>query len=411
MPLAALVVSHRTATSDDIAAASVRPVRDVVRDLLDAGAVEVFALQTCTRVEVYVVAEDAELDRLLDRLAIAGDRLDEDEALDHILEVAAGLDSIVIGEDGVLGQLRRAVADARAVGGIGPVLDTVCTKAIRVGERVRSETAINEGVTSLASAAVRLASEGCALADATALVIGAGETGERACRALADAGVGRLLIANRTRARAETLAPLVGGEVVDFAAVEELLPSVDLVVTATGSPTPILHAGMLATETGTVVIDLAQPRDVALDVRTLSSVTLHDLDTLRVVTRETRASRAAAAADAEAIVHEERARLADQLRELAADETLGAVYRHAEAVKRDALDTALSKLDLTATQEATLSAFADALVAEVLATPTRNIRAAARDGDERTLALARELFGIDEERNEAVAAIADALAD
>ncbi|WP_435194029.1 glutamyl-tRNA reductase [Natronomonas sp. EA1] len=410
MALAARVVSHRTGTSDDVAAASDRPTRSLVRELLDAGATEAFVLQTCTRAETYVVADSP--DRLLDTLGIDGERFDEGDALDHLLAVAAGLDSIVIGEDGILGQLRRAVADARAVGGIGPVLDTVCTKAIRVGERVRSETSINEGVTSLASAAVRLASEGCSLADATALVIGAGETGERACRALVDAGVGRLYVANRTRARAETLAALVGGEVVDFAGVATLLPTVDLVVTATGSPTPILDAGMLTDERARVVIDLAQPRDVAPDVGSLAGVTLHDLDSLRVVTRETRASRQAAAADAAAIVREERARLDTQLRELAADATLGALYRRAETTKRDALDTALAALELTATQEATLSAFADALVSELLAAPTRQVRTAARAGDEETLAVARALFELDAEApDELEAGVADALAD
>jgi len=202
-------VAHPEATVDDIEAArSERPV-----SLLDAlaardGVEEAYVLQTCNRVEAYVVSADPATGRsALEREAFADHptavATSHEESLRHLMRVAAGLESLVVGEDQILGQVRSAYDAAVEAGTVGPVLEEAVTKAIRVGERARTETAINEGVVSLGSAAVRLADERVDLSNATALVVGAGEMGTLAARAFDAADVADLVVANRTLERAE----------------------------------------------------------------------------------------------------------------------------------------------------------------------------------------------------------------
>jgi glutamyl-tRNA reductase len=176
-----VAVTHREASVDEIESAGGTDERAVVRDLLASDGVdEAFALQTCNRAEAYVVAEDATAGRaaLADFAPDVRDgavrEMDHETSLRHLMRVAAGLESLVLGEDQIIGQVRDAFETARGVGGIGPVLDPAITKAIHVGERARTETEINEGVVSVGSAAVELADRRRDLSGATALVVGAG---------------------------------------------------------------------------------------------------------------------------------------------------------------------------------------------------------------------------------------------
>jgi glutamyl-tRNA reductase len=397
-------VAHGAATVDEIAAAGGDP-RAVVRDLLAReGVREAFAMKTCNRAEAYVVADEAAAGRAaLSEFAPAVrdgaiDRLDHEASVRHLMRVAAGLESLVLGEDQIIGQFRRAVEDARGEGGIGPVFDDVLTKAIHVGERARTETGINDGVVSLGSAAVELAGEGTTLAGATALVIGAGKMGTLAARALDAAEVGRLVVANRTLPHAEHVVAdaVVDGRAIPLSEVATAAADADVIVTATSSPDPVLDREAFRGAGRTVVVDLAQPRDVDPAVGAVEGVTVHDLDDLEAVTDETRAQRRDEAAAVESIIDEAVDRLMDALKRKRADDAIGVMYESAERVKRRELDTAISRLEsqgeLTDEQRETVASLADALVGQLLAAPTKSLREAAAEDDWGTIQTAMRLF-------------------
>jgi len=398
-------VSHRDATVDEIEAATHDDESTLVCDLLAReGVSEAFALQTCNRVEAYVVTDDvgdgrrALADFAPDVREGAVVTMDHEESLRHLMRVAAGLESIVLGEDQILGQFRSAIETARAAGGIGHLLDDALTKALHVGERARTETGINEGVVSLGSAAVELAGERLDVSAATALVVGAGEMGRVTANALASASVDELLVANRTRSRAEHLAREVGvpARAVDLGDAPDAAATADLVVAATGSSSCVLDAADLADAGETLVIDLAQPRDVDPSAALLDRVVLKDIDALESVTESTREARREAATAVESMIDEELDRLVESFKRRRADEAISAMYEGAERVKAREVDTALAKLDaqgeLTDAQRETVEALADALVGQLLASPTRSLREAAAEDDWTTIQTAMRLF-------------------
>lgn len=403
--LSGVSVSHVDASVDEIEMACRDDLRGFVNGLLCRdGVEEAFALQTCNRAEAYVVTDGAaEGRRALTAFAPevrdgAVVQLDHEESLRHLMRVAAGLESLVLGEDQILGQFRTAVEDARAVGGIGPTLDRALSKAIHVGERARSETSINEGAVSLGSAAVELAAETTDLSSATALVVGAGEMGTLAARAFAAADVEGLIVANRTLPHAEHVAAEVpvDARAVGLQSVGEVVTATDVVVTATGCPDPVLDASTFTDSGETAVVDIAQPRDVDPEVESLPAVDVWDLDDLTAVTDQTRSQRRAAAASVEAMVDEELDRLLTTYKRRRADEAIGTMYERAERLKERELEQAFATLeangDLTPEQREAVTSLADSLVGQLLAAPTKSLRDAAEEDDWTTIHTAMQLF-------------------
>jgi glutamyl-tRNA reductase len=205
--------------------------------------------------------------------------MDHDESLRHLLGVAAGLESVVLGEDQVLGQVRGARDDAAAAGGLGAVLSDVVAKALHVGERARNETAINEGVVSMGSAAVRLARRERTVTGNPALVVGAGEMGQLAAKALAHAGASHVTVANRTIERARRVAAELDcdASATTLSDVEAALADAAVAVTATSSETALIDATALGAAGDLVVVDLGQPRDVAPVADDVPAVTIYDV--------------------------------------------------------------------------------------------------------------------------------------
>lgn len=406
--LAGVSIAHQRAGIDEIDRATREPQEEAVRSLLKReGVREAFVLQTCNRAEAYVVADDVRTGReaLVPYVRDVPDdavlELDHEAGLGHLLRVAAGLESLVIGEDQILGQVSRAFEDAREAGGIGPMLEDAVVKALRVGERARTETRINEGVTSLGSAAVALARRSLDgdLAEETALVVGTGEMGTLTARAL-EGNVDRIVLANRTVENAEHLAGTLDAEteVLGLEALSDAVRDAAFVVTATGSETPVFDEETLEGAGPTLVVDLARPRDVPVPVGDLEGVTLRDLDALESVTDETRERRRAAAAEVEGIVEEELDRLVTQYKRKRADDVIAAMYEGAEELKRRELDTALARLEAAEGQfsddeRAIVESLADALVGQLLAPPTQSLRDAAENDDWATINTALELFG------------------
>jgi glutamyl-tRNA reductase len=403
--VAGVSVSHSDATVEQIERAAADSQRAAIEELLDRPDVsEAFVLQTCNRAEAYVVTETPDAGREA-LSAYLGDvdpeivrNLDHEESFRHLMAVACGLESLVLGEDQILGQLREAYEDARGVGAVGPVLDDAVLKALHVGERARSETAINEGAVSLGSAAVRFADSKRDLEDATALVIGAGEMATLTANAF-DERVDRIVIANRTLPHAEhvvtqleTDASAVGLDAVSAAADEA-----DVVVSATGSGEYVVGPENFETVGQTCVIDIAQPRDIPPAAAELDGVSVYDLDAIEAVTDETRANRRAAAETVEAMIDEEFEHLMEQYKRKRADQVIAAMYEGAERIKARELRTAVSKLEseggVSAAEREILESLADALVGQLLSAPTESLREAAENDDWSTIRTALELFG------------------
>ncbi len=402
--IAGVSVAHTDATVDEIEAAG-GGVRATVSDLLARdGVEEAFAIRTCNRSEAYVVTDHtgdgtAALDTFAPSIrGAAVRRLDHEESLEHLMRVASGLESLVLGEDQIIGQVRDAYEESRAAGGIGPVLEDAVTKALHVGERARTETSINEGVVSLGSAAVRLAAREVDLTDGIAVVIGAGEMGTLVARTLDDTAVGEVVVANRTIRNAAFVAEEMDTDVsvAPLSDLPAVVPEADVVIAATGSPDAILGPREFADANRTVVVDIARPRDVDPQTGELSAVSLHDIDALEDVTRETREAREAEARKVEAIIEAELDRILRSYKRKRADDAISAMYAGAERVKAREVERAVTKLDaqggLNEDQRETVEAMADSLVGQLLAAPTRSLRDAAGENDWETIRTALRLF-------------------
>ncbi|WP_132059639.1 glutamyl-tRNA reductase [Halorussus amylolyticus] len=399
-------VSHDHAGLDAVEAACHADTESVVERLLGTpGVREAFALQTCNRFEAYVVTDDPATGRavLADFAPDVGDHVvvetGHEESLRHLMRVAAGLESLVLGEDQILGQMRSAYETARKAGALGSILDDAVTKAIHVGERARTETAINDGAVSVGSAAVELLDDHRDLDAATALVVGAGEMGTIAAHALANADVETLYVANRSPESATEVTRDVDHDDARALSLDGLataLAGADVVVTATGSEGHVLDADSLADRGRTLVVDIAQPRDVSPAARALDGVTVYDMAALKTLTDETERRRRLAADSVEAMIDREFDRLLDGYKRKRADEVIATMYESAERVKERELSEALSKLDahggLNDDQREVVSAMADALVSQLLAPPTKSLRDAAGEDDWTTINTALQLF-------------------
>ena len=398
-------VAHSRATVDEIESAGGDGVRATVSDLLARdGVEEAVALQTCNRSEAFVVT-DRTTDGTAALESFAPDvrsgslrHLDHEESLEHLMRVAAGLESLVLGEDQIIGQFREAYEESKSAGGIGPVLKDAVTKALHVGERARTETSINEGVVSLGSAAVRLAATEIDLTDGTAVVVGAGEMGTLAARSLDDTAVGEIVVANRTVPNAEYVAEEIEtpAEVVSLADLPAVVPDADLVISATGSSDPLIDASHVADTDRIVCIDIAQPRDIDPSAADHAGVTLYDIDALEEVTQQTRESRVEEAREVEAIIDEELDRILQAYKRKRADDAISAMYAGADRVKAREVDRAVSRLEahgeVSDVERETIEDLADSLVGQLLAAPTRSLRDAAGEDDWETIRTALKLF-------------------
>ncbi len=398
-------VDHTRASIDEIEAAGGDGVRGTVSDLLARdGVSEAFAIQTCNRSAAFVVADQSTIAGVaLESFApdVRGGairRLGHEESLEHLMRVASGLESLVLGEDQIIGQVREAYEESRSAGGIGPVLEDAVTKAIHVGERARNETSINEGVVSLGSAAVELATEETDLHGARAVVVGAGEMGTLAARALDETAVSEIVVANRTIPHARFVANEVetDAETVPLADLPRVVPNADLVITATGSPDPVIDGDDLTGVGDLVCIDIAKPRDVDPAVGDRSGIALFDIDALEQVTRRTRERRESEAREVEAMIEDELDHLLNAYKRKRADDAISRMYAAADRMKAREVGAAISKLEaqgeLTDDQRETVEAMADALVGQLLAAPTKSLREAAGDDDWETIRTALELF-------------------
>ncbi|MCI0572841.1 MAG: glutamyl-tRNA reductase [Myxococcaceae bacterium] len=416
MELLCIGLSHKSApveVRERLAFGETR-LTEALAELRHTG-MEALWLSTCNRVEVYVAAEDAEVARarVLAQLASAGgeqalSHLYEhrgEAAMVHLFRVASSLDSMVLGEPQILGQVKDALELAQREGAARGELVRVCSAAFGTAKRVRTETAIGRSATSMASAAVELAAKIFgSLEGRVVLLVGAGEMGELAARHLAHAGAGRLLVCNRTRERAERLAAEVGAEVRDFAQLHAHLAAADVVVCSTASPLPLFTresvAPYLKGRRGRplFMVDLAVPRDIAPDVNSLDGVYAYDVDDIQKVVAENAAARAAEAERAQVIVAEEVVRYSRARALRDGVPVLAQLRARATEIASAEVERTLALLgsELTDKQRKSVAAMANAIVNKLLHQPTMKLRATGSASEPNRLAdAAAELFGLD----------------
>lgn len=361
------------------------------------GVSEAALLSTCNRTELYAVISD-EGESVVRWLATRPEggadlhdylyRHRDAEAVRHLFRVAAGLDSLVLGEPQILGQVKEAWATARSAGALGTRLDRLFQHAFVTAKRARTETRIGSSPVSVASVSVRLAQESFArLEDSTVLLVGAGETIELAARHLFQARARRLLVANRTLAHAQDLASRHGGVALPLAELERHLAQADVVFSATASAEPVITRAQVEAALQArrhrpmLLVDLAVPRDIAPDVASLKDAYLYTVDDLERSVQENRRNRREAAEAAEAIVDLQVERYAEMLAAGPLNEPLRKLRAHGEHARADALEKARRQLAAGHDPEAVIERLAHALTNRLLHAPTAAVREAARSGN------------------------------
>jgi len=319
-------LSHKTAPVQMREKAALGPARTppLLAGLRGDGVRECAALSTCNRTELYAVVDEAAAgERLLERALVEHTRLDwpalrssayaerDEQAARHLFRVSAGLESMVLGESQIQGQVRAAAVTAAALGTSGPLLKRLFRQATQAGRRVRRETAIGTGAVSIPSIAVAIACRAFPrLSGRSALLLGAGEMAESTARALLGRGLSALVVANRTPAAATSLAERFGGRGVPLSALPDELTRADVVIASTDSPGPLLTRAQVEPAAGArrrplVIVDIAVPRDVDPAIAEIPGVTLYDIDDLERLADTNLHVRRREALQAERIVEEE----------------------------------------------------------------------------------------------------------
>ncbi|MCB9729305.1 MAG: glutamyl-tRNA reductase [Deltaproteobacteria bacterium] len=419
-------MSHRSAPVSLRESFAVAPdeMPDVLRALVgEPGISEAMLLSTCNRVEAYVVPdEEGQAREALTR--VLGTRRGLDlraveaatyassgrEAVHHLLRVASSLDSMVVGEPQILGQVKEAAHAARSAGTVGPLLGRLLDRTFATAKSVRTRTGIGEHVVSIGSVAVDLARRIFKdLEDSRVLLVGAGKMGEATARSLKSAGAERVYVANRSYERAVKLAEKHGWRARALTELEELFAEVDIVITSTGATRPIVDAALVRRVIPRrkyrplFIVDIAVPRDVAPEVGDIDTIYLYNVDDLEGVSRDAMMRREKEAAAAEALVRDELETLERWYTELAVQPTLAAIRQRAQGLAHAEVERTLSKrlAHLTEADRDAVTRMTEALVAKLLHPTMTALRSHASDAAAtELLAIARLLHGVDEDHRE-----------
>ncbi|WP_245980650.1 glutamyl-tRNA reductase [Sinobacterium caligoides] len=380
-----------------------------------SGASELVILSTCNRTELFV-AYDGDVDCValghwLARFhGLAWDDLApycyqhvDLEAVRHLTRVGAGLDSMVLGEPQILGQIKTAYAQAQQLNVVGSQLNQMFDSCFTVVKQIRTETAIGANPVSVAFAAVSLSKRIFSRLDrSNALLIGAGETIELVARHLRENGIANMTIANRTLSRSESLAAEVGARSVSLDAIAEELVAADIVISSTAAPIAILGKGAVEAalrrrkHKPIFMVDIAVPRDIEPQVAELSDVYLYTVDDLKEIVEENKRSRQSEAVSAEQLVEQGVLSFEQKQREYRAVDTVKALRSHADDIRQSELQRALKLLARGDQPEVVLESLARSLTNKLLHAPSANLKRASAAGRDEVIPLADELFALGE---------------
>ena len=413
MTILALGVNHKTASVEVREKVAFAPdeLEMALQSLTQLGHVsESVIVSTCNRTELYCHLEEADLTPVIEWLAnfhqVPAAELSQylyqhadEQAVNHLMSVAAGLDSLVLGEPQILGQVKQAFQQAKEAGTVGTIFERLFQSTFSVAKDVRTHTEVGQNAVSVAFAAVNLAKHIFSnLSSAKVLLVGAGETAELAARHLSEQGVAQMMIANRTRARGEALANAVGGEAHSLSDLHYLLPQADIVISSTASPLPIIGKGLVEKAVKArrhrpmLLIDLAVPRDIEEQVGELDDVFLYTVDDLQSIVSTNRKQRETEAETARLMIAKQAQSFAAWLRSLNSVDLLRRYRESHQAASELAVQRALNGLAAGKSAEEIVSELANRLTNTMMHTPTRAIQEAGRRGDLTALAAYQKLI-------------------
>ncbi len=395
IPLACAGISHREA---DIPTMEDFRFPDEEEFLKEAGEYfrGVVLLQTCNRIEIFVQGDAEMLNRFLQEKGRTGYRiLEGTDFLNHLLRLASGMESMIIGEDQILGQLKKALLFSKEIDQCSPILEMCLNKAIHTGIEVRKKTKINSGAVSIGSAAVILAEELLGtLEDRHILVVGVGEMGKLVAQAIAAKNLKAIYVTNRTYETARHLADEIGGKAVKMDELYHYISLSDVVISCTGAPHAVIHAGKLEKilesrrwplddkERPLILIDIAQPRDVEEHVCNIDRVRVFTIDDLRSVNEKTMKSRKKQAESAENMLSVELIQFISMVNRASADDILADLHTWAESIRIRERDRALSRLkNVDEKTAAVIDDFSKVLVKKLFSDATVAIRNCAESCD------------------------------
>jgi glutamyl-tRNA reductase len=376
------------------------------------GVEEGMVLSTCNRVEVLTTTrQGADLRGFLrSYFGLSSEALDSHlyeyehrEAVRHVFRVASSLDSMVVGEPQILGQVKEAYAVARSLGAISSSLEALLSRAFAVAKRVRTETAIGSSTVSIASVAVDLAQKIFgSLEHTTVYLVGAGKMAELAARHLIARGAGKIMISNRTHQRAVELADVFGGDAVPFDRLYQMADHADIILTSTGASGPIFrkeHGEALRSRRKNrpvFFVDIAVPRNVAPEVNKLDGLFVYDIDDLQSVAANNSAERRTEAERAEKIIELEVDRFASRMKSLEVVPTILSLQEYCETIRQAEVDRIRGRLGKISTeQEAAIEAMTRAIINKLLHTPITTLKSSAAHPEAATIhEMIRRIFNL-----------------
>jgi glutamyl-tRNA reductase len=409
-------VNHNSAPLEVRERLSVPETRlpEAVRYLVEQpGVEEGMVLSTCNRVEVLTTAkQEADLRKFFPGyFGVSQDALDghwyefeQRDAVRHVFRVASSLDSMVVGEPQILGQVKEAYAVARGIGAVHSALDALLSRAFAVAKRVRSETAVGSSSISISAVAVQLAEKIFgSLHGRTVFLVGAGKMAELAARHLTANGATRLLVCNRTHERAVRLAEIFGGEAIPYERLYEMAQQADIVLTSTGAPDPIFrreHGEMLLSRRRNrpmFFVDIAVPRNVHPDVNKLDGMFVYDVDDLQSVAEGNSAERRKEAQRAEQIVETEVERFAARMKSLHVVPTILSLQEYCETIRQAEIDRIRGRLGkISPEQESAIEAMTRGIINKLLHTPITTLKSTASSPEAATIEdVIRRIFNLE----------------
>lgn len=371
-------------------------------------------ISTCNRTEIYCDVKGSGKSKIIEWLSqfheVSQEDLkpsiyvyEEQAAIRHLMRVACGLDSLVLGEPQILGQVKQAYSDAREHKAVDSAMEKLFQKTFSVAKRVRTETDIGGNAVSVAYAACTLAKHIFeSLEKSCVLLVGAGETIELVAKHLAANGCGKMIVANRTRERALPLADEFGAKIIGLPEIPEYLPQADIVISSTASPLPIIGKGMVETALKArrfqpmLLVDIAVPRDIESQVGELNDAYLYTVDDLQSIVESNMEQRKIEAIQAEAIVSEESAGFMSWLRSLQAVDSIRDYRSSANEIRAELLSKSIQSLAAGADPEKVLLELSNKLTNRLIHAPTRALQSAAEQGEPAKLAIIRQSLGLED---------------
>ncbi|MBD1574312.1 glutamyl-tRNA reductase [Vibrio sp. S17_S38] len=418
MSLLAIGINHNTASVElrEKIAFSPEKLSEALAQMEASHAIKSGVIvSTCNRTEIYCdlskgTSKGHIIDWLLEFHQVDPESLmssiysyEEQAAVQHLMRVACGLDSLVLGEPQILGQVKQAYASSVELKAVNGLTEKLFHKAFSVAKRVRTETAIGGSAVSVAYAACMLAKQIFeSMKNVTVLLVGAGETIELVAKHLSSTHCKNIIVANRTIERAKLLADQFDGEVITLSEIPEHLSRADIVISSTASPLPIIGKGMVETalkkrkHQPMLLVDIAVPRDIEFQVGDLNDAYLYSVDDLQGIVSKNMEQRKVEAIQAEAIVTEESAAFMMWLRSLQAVDSIRDYRQHANEIKSDLLEKSLNALAAGGNPEKVLRELSNKLTNRLIHQPTRAMQVVAEQGEPEKLTVIRQSLGLDE---------------